>query len=149
MIKIKDNYILLELRELEKIVTTQIDPHIHIPMMKIPQRHKKLDKEKSIVALRKMGAYSAQVCQFLEQLGYDITNLARGMDAWSVHVDPDRPTAVLVLKAAFPGKNHSDAMLITGIDHFLIADRTARLNHSFDSHFRNFVDTVTKRKKGI
>ena len=149
MIKIKDNYILLELRELEKIVTTQIDPHIHIPMKKIPQRHKELDKEKSIFALREMGAHSAQVCQFLEQLEYDITNLARGMDAWSVHVDPDRPTAVLVLKTAFPGKNHSDTMLITGIDHFLIADRTARLNHSFDSHFRNFVDTVTKRKKGI
>ena len=149
MIKIKDNYILLELRELEKIVTTQIDPHIHIPMKKIPQRHKELDKEKSIFALREMGAHSAQVCQFLEQLGYDITNLAGGMDAWSVHVDPDRPTAVLVLKTAFPGKNHSDTMLITGIDHFLIADRTARLNHSFDSHFRNFVDTVTKRKKGI
>ena len=68
MIKIKDNYILLELRELEKIVTTQIDPHIHIPMKKIPQRHKELDKEKSIFALREMGAHSAQVCQFLEQL---------------------------------------------------------------------------------
>ena len=149
MIKIKDNYILLELRELEKIVTTQIDPHIHIPRMKIPQRHKELDKYKSIFALREMGAHSAQVCQFLEQLGYDITNLARGMDAWSVHVDPDRPTAVLVLKAAFPGKNHSDAMLITGIDHFLVPDRTTRLNHSLDPRFSNFINTVTKRKKGI
>ena len=60
-------------------------------MMEIPQRHKKLDKEKSIVALRKMGAYSAQVCQFLEQLGYDITNLDGGIDAWSVNVSPDLP----------------------------------------------------------
>jgi rhodanese-related sulfurtransferase len=50
-------------------------------MMEIPQRHKKLDKEKSIVALRKIGAYSAQACQFLEQLGYDITNLDGGIDA--------------------------------------------------------------------
>ena len=48
MIK-KDNYTLLDLRELEKIVTTKIDPHIDIPRMEIPQRNKELDKEKSIV----------------------------------------------------------------------------------------------------
>ena len=81
MIKIKDNYILLDLRELEKIVTSKIDPHIHIPMMEIPQRNKELDKEKSIFALREMGAHSAQVCQFLEQLGYDMINLNGGIDA--------------------------------------------------------------------
>ena len=81
MIKIKDNYILLELRELEKIVTTQIDPHIHIPMMKIPQRHKELDKEKSIVTPCHMSTRSAQICQFLEQLGYDMINLNGGIDA--------------------------------------------------------------------
>jgi len=118
-------------------------------MMEIPQRNKELDKEKSIVTPCHMSTRSAQICQFLEQLGYDITNLAGGMDAWSVHVDPDRPTAVLVLKAALPGKDHGDAMLIASIDHFLVPDRTTRLNHSFDSRLSYFINTVTKRKKGI
>ena len=60
-------------------------------MMEIPQRHQELDKEQSIVVLCHMGARSAQVCQFLEQMGYDITNLSGGIDAWSVHVDSDLP----------------------------------------------------------
>ena len=58
-------------------------------------------------------------------------------------------TTVLVLKAALLGKDHGDAMLIAGIDHFLVPDRTTRLNHSFDPRFSDFINTVTKRKKGI
>ena len=69
--KQKDNYILLDIRETEEILTAKIDSHVHIPTTVMPQRH--------------------QECQFLEQLGYDITNLAGGIDAWSVHIDPDLP----------------------------------------------------------
>ena len=50
-------------------------------MMEIPQRNKELDKEKSIVTPRHMSTRSAQICQFLEQLGYDMTNLNGGIDA--------------------------------------------------------------------
>ena len=89
--KQKDNYILLDIREPEEILIAKIDSHVHIPMMEIPQRHQELDKEQSIVVLCHMGARSAQVCQFLEQMGYDITNLSGGIDAWSVHVDSDLP----------------------------------------------------------
>ena len=58
-------------------------------MMEIPHRHQELDKEQSIVVLCHMGIRSEQVCQYLEQLGYDITTLVGGIDAWSAHVDPD------------------------------------------------------------
>lgn len=89
--KQKDNYILLDIREPEEIHIAKIDPHVHIPMMEIPHRHQELDKEQSIVVLCHMGIRSEQVCQFLEQLGYDITTLVGGIDAWSVHVDLDLP----------------------------------------------------------
>ena len=89
--KQKDNYILLDIREPEEILIAKIDPHVHIPMMEIPQRHQELDKEQSIVVLCHMGIRSEQVCQYLEQLGYDITTLVGGIDAWSVHVDLDLP----------------------------------------------------------
>ena len=49
-------------------------------MMEIPQRNKELDKEKSIATPCHMSTRSAQ-CQFLEQLGYDMTNLNGGIDA--------------------------------------------------------------------
>ena len=89
--KQKDNYILLDIREPEEILIAKIDPHVHIPMMEIRQRHQELDKEQSIVVLCHMGIRSEQVCQYLEQLGYDITTLVGGIDAWSAHVDPDLP----------------------------------------------------------
>ena len=89
--KQKDNYILLDIRETEEILTAKIDSHVHILTMGMPQRHQELDKEQSIVVLCHYGARSIQEYQFLDQLGYDITNLAGGIDAWSVHIDPDLP----------------------------------------------------------
>ena len=50
-------------------------------MMEIPQRNKELDKEKSIATPCHMSTRSAQICQFLEQLGYDMINLNGGIDA--------------------------------------------------------------------
>ena len=54
-------------------------------------RHEEIDKEKPIVVICHTGVRSAHVCQYLEPLGYDVTNLAGGIDAWSILVDPSVP----------------------------------------------------------
>lgn len=89
--KAKDKFILLDVREPHEIALAKINPHIHIPMGTILVRHEELDKDTPIVVMCHGGVRSAQVCQYLEPLGYDVTNLEGGIDAWSQLVDPSVP----------------------------------------------------------
>ncbi len=57
----------------------------------IPAHHEELEKETPIVVMCHSGVRSAHVCQYLEPLGYDVTNLEGGIDAWSQLVDPTVP----------------------------------------------------------
>ena len=84
-------FFLLDVRELHEVNYAKIDPHIHIVMGDIPVRHEELDKDTPIVVMCHTGARSAQVCQYLEPMGYDVTNLEGGIDAWSQLVDPEVP----------------------------------------------------------
>ena len=85
------NFFLLDVREPHEVNYAKIDPHIHIVMGDIPVRHEELDKDTPIVVICHTGARSAQVCQYLEPMGYDVTNLEGGIDAWSQQVDPEVP----------------------------------------------------------
>ena len=82
---------LLDVREPRQDQVAKIDPNVHIPMGALPVRHEEIDKEKPIVVICHTGVRSAHVCQYLEPLGYDVTNLAGGIDAWSILVDPSVP----------------------------------------------------------
>ena len=84
-------FVLLDVREPHEVNYAKIDPHIHIVMGDIPVRHEELDKDAPIVVMCHTGARSAQVCQYLEPMGYDVTNLEGGIDAWSKQVDPEVP----------------------------------------------------------
>ena len=79
------------MREPHEVNYAKIDPHIHIVMGDIPVRHEELDKDTPIVVMCHTGARSTQVCQYLEPIGYDVTNLEGGIDAWSQQVDPEVP----------------------------------------------------------
>ena len=64
----------------------------HMPMGSIPQRLSELDPAQSIVCICHHGVRSLQVVAFLERNGYpSVYNLAGGIDAWSVEVDPTVP----------------------------------------------------------
>lgn len=47
------------------------------------------------------------------------------------------------------GKAHGDAMLISGGDDSVIADRTDWLNDTAYAYCRHSVDTVAERKQGV
>ena len=82
------SFTLLDVREPHEVQFAKIDPHVHIPMGALPVRHEEIDKEKPIIVMCHTGVRSAHVCQYLEPLGYDVTNLVGGIDAWSILVDP-------------------------------------------------------------
>ena len=86
--KRQQEFILLDVREPHEVEYARIDPHIHIPMAAIPIRRNELKKESQIVVICHTGVRSAQVCHYLQQQGYDVTNLEGGIDAWSRLVDP-------------------------------------------------------------
>ncbi len=81
------SFTLLDVREPHEVEFAKIEPHVHIPMGTLPVRHEEMDKGTPIVVMCHTGVRSAQVCQYLEPLGYNVTNLKGGIDAWSALVD--------------------------------------------------------------
>ena len=81
------SFTLLDVREPYEVEFAKIEPHVHIPMGTLPVRQEEMDKGTPIVVMCHTGVRSAQVCQYLEPLGYNVTNLKGGIDAWSVLVD--------------------------------------------------------------
>lgn len=64
----------------------------HIPMQQIPSRLPELPQEQPIVCICHHGVRSAQVVAFLQRQGFDaVYNLAGGIDAWSLDVEPALP----------------------------------------------------------
>jgi rhodanese-related sulfurtransferase len=88
--------LLLDVREPWEVELASIRlPHIehrHIPLGRIPERLAELDPMQPIVCVCHHGVRSLQVVAFLERQGYEsVYNLAGGIDAWSLEVDPAVP----------------------------------------------------------
>ena len=84
----KDDFILLDVRNIEEVLFSKINLSLHIPMNEISNRINELDKNKEIIVQCKSGKRSAKVCEFLIQNGYcDVKNLAGGILAWAKHID--------------------------------------------------------------
>lgn len=63
-----------------------------IPMGQIAERFDELDRQQPVVVYCHHGMRSLQVVAFLSRQGFDsVYNLAGGIDAWSVEVDPSVP----------------------------------------------------------
>lgn len=81
--------ILLDVREDFERNICAIDESIHIPMGEIPGRLNELPKDKDILVHCHHGGRSLQVVRFLRNNGYErSTNVAGGIDSWSVQIDP-------------------------------------------------------------
>ena len=83
----------LDVREPWEIATASLSAPgarlVAIPMREIPSRLAELDPAQPVVCICHHGARSAQVVAFLERSGFEsVYNLAGGIDAWSVDVDP-------------------------------------------------------------
>ena len=83
---------LLDVREPAEWHTARVADAVHIPMGTVPGRLDELDPERTIVVMCHGGTRSRRVAEYLAASGYsDVFNLAGGIDAWSVEVDPSIP----------------------------------------------------------
>lgn len=81
--------VLLDVREDSELAICKIEGALHIPMGEIPERADALPRDQQLIVLCHHGMRSLNVCQYLEARGFTNTiNLAGGIHAWSVEVDP-------------------------------------------------------------
>lgn len=84
--------VVLDVRETYEHEIGRIEGSVLIPLGQIPERATELDRDILIVAQCHHGVRSAQAVAFLRQQGFArVTNLAGGIDAWSLEVDPSVP----------------------------------------------------------
>jgi rhodanese-related sulfurtransferase len=87
-----EDFVLLDVREPDEIATASIDWATTIPMGTIPERLSELPHDKPIAVLCHGGGRSARVTAFLNANGFpDAVNVAGGIDAWSLAIDPSVP----------------------------------------------------------
>jgi len=82
--------ILIDVRETKELANGMIEGAIHIAMNDVPARLDEFEsyKEKSVVLICRSGMRSAQVGQYMEQMGFqDVINLTGGMNSWAAEVD--------------------------------------------------------------
>ncbi len=84
--------VLLDVREPHEREVARIDPSLHIPMNEVPERLGEIPQDRELIVYCHGGARSMMVAGFLSGRGYrSVANLAGGIDAWSVEVDPNVP----------------------------------------------------------
>jgi rhodanese-related sulfurtransferase len=89
-----EKFVLLDCREPSEVATARIPGSTTIPMREIPARLAELEPHKTgrIVIHCHHGGRSLRVTQFIRQQGFDqAQNMAGGIDAWSLEIDPTVP----------------------------------------------------------
>ncbi len=84
--------LLLDVRNPNEHAYCRIEGSTLVPLHELPVRFEELDREREIVVYCHTGVRSAEACRFLAARGFPLTlNLAGGIEAWSLEVDPSVP----------------------------------------------------------
>ena len=82
--------VLLDVREHSELAICRIEGALHIPMGEVPERHEALPSDAPLIVFCHHGMRSLHVVQYLEAKGFEnALNLAGGIHAWAVDVDPE------------------------------------------------------------
>jgi rhodanese-related sulfurtransferase len=88
----REGALLLDVREPFEVATCAVPGSRHIPMRQIPESLSDLPRDRLILALCHHGGRSLRVTQFLRANGFtQVSNVAGGIDAWAVEIDPALP----------------------------------------------------------
>ena len=87
---------LVDVREPHELALAKLPGFENLPLSEFAewsgQIHTRLDSEKPTLVLCHHGMRSAQMCQWLMSQGFtDVKNIAGGIDAYSIVVDPTIP----------------------------------------------------------
>jgi rhodanese-related sulfurtransferase len=88
------DFLLLDCRKPEEYATARIAGSMLIPMQEIQQRVGEIsdDMNRHIVVHCHHGGRSLRVTQWLREQGFTkVQNMAGGIDAWSLEIDPTVP----------------------------------------------------------
>jgi len=89
---LREGAVLLDVREPFELELARLDGARHVPMRQIPESVGDLPRDADILVLCHVGARSLRVAQFLRAQGFDrVANIAGGIDAWSLEIDPAVP----------------------------------------------------------
>lgn len=84
--------VLLDVRDAEEVSLAALPGAVHIPLAELPDRFGELDPTAPLVVYCHRGVRSASAVELLREAGFArVEHLARGIDAWSVAVDPGVP----------------------------------------------------------
>lgn len=87
-----DKLVLLDVREPWEFRIAKIEGAILIPLREVGNRVNELDPETETVVLCHHGIRSKMALDYLREKGFqNLKNLAGGMNAWSLQVDPKVP----------------------------------------------------------
>ena len=71
----------LDVREQEEYDALHLEGVTLLPLSELLDRYTELDKAQPYYVICRSGKHSARACQFLEEQGYDVTNVQGGMNA--------------------------------------------------------------------
>ena len=83
-----EDFMLLDVRNIQEVLYSKIENSIHIPMNEIVDRMNELDSNKEIIIQCKSGKRSARVCEYLISQNFNnVKNLSGGIIAWADEID--------------------------------------------------------------
>ncbi|ANU27237.1 rhodanese-like domain-containing protein [Planococcus versutus] len=74
---------LIDVRETDEVAAGKIPSAIHIPLGLLEFRMHELDKSSEYIMVCRSGGRSGQATRFLEDQGYNVTNMDGGMLDWN------------------------------------------------------------------
>ncbi|MBN8221282.1 MAG: sulfurtransferase [Spirochaetes bacterium] len=84
-----EKFVLVDVRQANELDICKIAGAVHIPLHELTQRVNELDPSAEIVMQCHHGGRSQRAAEFLVAQGFrNVANLAGGIEAWAVHIDP-------------------------------------------------------------
>ena len=78
---------IIDVREVAEVESGHIPGIIHMPLNLVPFKHQDLEKNEEYIVVCLAGGRSAQATTFLEEQGYNVTNMTGGMSAWTGEIE--------------------------------------------------------------
>ena len=92
-IKNHDEFVLIDVREMEEYEFCKIDSSYLIPLGSFEKEMARLKKEKEYVLMCRSGGRSTEAVKIMIQNGFkNVKNLTGGILQWSSDIDPSLPT---------------------------------------------------------
>lgn len=79
---------IIDVREDEEVAEGMIPEAVHMKMGDIPEKIDAFQKDQSYIFVCRSGKRSENVCLYLEDKGFDVTNMIGGMLEWTGDTKP-------------------------------------------------------------